>query len=510
MTKKTGQILGGLLFFCCLLTQSFASENEGVLSWRLQILEPATSSVSSLRFVELAATPAERTDALAYLNQQRTASGMISYSANTFLDDSAQNHVVYLVFHNLFGHYEDATNYPELFTGVFPTDRGGHTGYKSSVSENLSAGDDTVSESIDSLFSAIYHRFGFLSFDTNEIGVGVERSGSYAYNSAFGYNMGNSHINTLCEGTSYTGSGGYYSGVCSDSNFRIETNLYLTTQALNQQANPAIVQWPFPDQQDSVPAFYEESPDPLPTCSVSGYPISVQFNPGKSGNIAMTAFKLYDSDNSEIVNTTILTETTDPNSKFSDKEFALFPLQRLGWGSRYRTEFEYTEDGTAKSLSWDFKTRDTPYPYYSISNGSSYNVVSGQTYAFYIPPSDCNDTIIGIGYSGAASVFEVGFVDSNTLYMRLDGADGLSMTVTANKAAGGTNTFTLVLASSGTAILRGDVNGDGVVSLTDAILSLQIISGISVTGLNSNGDTDGNGRTGLAEAISVLQTMADE
>ncbi len=140
MVNRVRQTLIAFCFSSCVITPSFAFEIKGILSWRTAINEsPLQQSIpfSPLLLNHLAATPEERSNALIYLNQQRTASGMISYSANTFLDQSAQNHMAYLVLHNLFGHYEDEATYPEGFTGVTPTNRGEYTGYKSSVSENI-------------------------------------------------------------------------------------------------------------------------------------------------------------------------------------------------------------------------------------------------------------------------------------------------------------------------------------------------------------------------------------
>ena len=84
------------------------------------------------------------------------------------------------------------------------------------------------------------------------------------------------------------------------------------------------------------------------------------------------------------------------------------------------------------------------------------------------------------------------------------------MTVTAYKAGGGSNIFTLVLAPQGTAILRGDTNGDGTTTLADGILSLQVVSGNQANTLNLNGDIDGNGKIGLEEVLFVLQTLSDQ
>ena len=491
---------------------SKSAESGGVLSWRLNIEQPAeVPPPAKSQIIPLAATPQEQQDGLTYLNRQRTAAGLIQYSANTLLDQAAGNHVAYLVTNNLFGHYEDQDNYPTGFTGVTPTDRGGYVGYKSSVEENLSAGDSTVEESIDGLFSAIYHRFGLLSFYTDEIGIGVERSGSYYYQSAYGYNMGTTQINNLCSGTSYTGGGGYYYGVCTDSNFRIETNQYLAAREANPQANPAIVRWPYENQPDSIPVFYEESPDPLPACSVSGYPVSVQFNEVKTGIIVMSSFKLYDRNNSEIVNTAILTEATDPNSNFSSREFALFPLQRLDWGENYSVDFQYTEDGSPKNLAWSYKTKELQYPYHKVVNGSNFNVVSDITYAFYFPPANCNETITNysISYDSGLSINQSGFVDSNTLYFQLSGTNGLSMQVTVSKAGGGSIVYTATLDSRGNAIFKGDINGDGKTELADIILGLQISSGHSVSGINLNGDVNGDGKIDLVETIYGLKGVSN-
>jgi hypothetical protein len=58
-------------------------------------------------------------------------------------------------------------------------------------------------------------------------------------------------------------------------------------------------------------------------------------------------------------------------------------------------------------------------------------------------------------------------------------------------------------------LLRGDVNGDGTVDLTDAILALQLSSGLkpSVT-VYKQADADGDGRISLKEALYILQRLA--
>lgn len=58
---------------------------------------------------------------------------------------------------------------------------------------------------------------------------------------------------------------------------------------------------------------------------------------------------------------------------------------------------------------------------------------------------------------------------------------------------------------------RGDINGDRSVDLVDAILCLQITTGIEVsTAVYKDADVDGDGRLGLADAIYVMQVISEK
>jgi len=59
-------------------------------------------------------------------------------------------------------------------------------------------------------------------------------------------------------------------------------------------------------------------------------------------------------------------------------------------------------------------------------------------------------------------------------------------------------------------VMPGDINQDKQIDLTDAILALQIASGIDLdTLMNKAADVDGDGKIGLAEAVYVLQFVAE-
>jgi hypothetical protein len=60
----------------------------------------------------------------------------------------------------------------------------------------------------------------------------------------------------------------------------------------------------------------------------------------------------------------------------------------------------------------------------------------------------------------------------------------------------------------------GDLNGDGSVTMADAIIALQVMARMQPQGLwsdytTSGADVNNDGRIGLAEAIYILQKVAE-
>jgi len=280
--------------------------------------------------------PQSLDQAYAYLNQLRASAGLTEFSQKNQLEIAAFNHANYLADNFMTGHYEAQGTIG--FTGVFPKDRTINAGYRSlSVSENVSTGNTNSIDSIDRLMSAIYHRLGFLDFVHNEICIGIakvslEDPNSY---SAYTYNMGNAEYNALCEDSAFSGSGHYYFNVC-EPNININANTYQNVKVKAMGNNPNIVVWPVNGDHNVPPVFFEESPDPLPDYSISGYPISIQFNPLLFTKVNISTFKLYqEQDNSEVQPTRLLSQSTDPNGKLSTLQYALFPLKRLEWNRAY-------------------------------------------------------------------------------------------------------------------------------------------------------------------------------
>jgi len=355
---------------------------------------------------------------LDYLNSLRRSAGMVELKEIKELDTAAYNHANYLYVNNETGHYEDPDK--KAFTGEWPWDRIVYANYLTKfVAENVSSGQKNYILSIDGLFSAIYHRFGFLKEDIDTIGIGIKGL-------KYVYDMSNSNLNTLCASDNCT-SGRCYTNVCKDDDIKIPEDDF--NQALSdiRALNDDIIIWPYKDATNIMPVFYEENPDPLPDYSVSGYPISVQFNSYYfSNDVTLKWFKLYDKNGNEITDVRLIDKDNDPNDKFSNKEFALFPLKRLEWDSSYSVSVGYSYDGEDYTITWSFKTQKLPYDYFRIDNDDeTIYVPSNKTYAYYFVPKDGNDTISGYSYSyPSGDSVESGFIDANTIWIKVVGDSG--------------------------------------------------------------------------------------
>jgi uncharacterized protein YkwD len=358
-------------------------------------------------------------EALNYLNSLRNQAGMVSLNINNILSTAALNHSIYMKINNIFSHSE--TESDPGFTGAKPSDRAVYAGYltKANILENISYGNKDYKESIDGLFSAIYHRLGFLNPTINEIGIGEE-------NEYYTYDMGNSNLNTLCAGGSFNGYGSYYTQVCSDENKKIKIEDFDSGIMEIEKLNPKIIIWPPKNSNDILPVFYEEYPDPLPDYSVSGYPVSIVFNKYYFKTPPqLVSFQLFD-ENGEITNTRLIDKDTDPNNEFDEYSYALFPLNRLDWNKNYKVKVVYDINNTEKTIEWNFKTEKLPYTYYKVDNASAdIKVVSGKTYAVYFVPQNGNDVLGNVQCSYTSNIsLEEGFIDQNTIYVKLTGDKG--------------------------------------------------------------------------------------
>ncbi len=352
----------------------------------------------------------EKIYALDYLNELRESVGLVKFSTSSILEQSSENHAHYIIENDEPSHYEKANRVS--FTGESIADRVEATGYKSSyILENLSTGSRDYKHSIDGLFSAIYHRFGFLDFKINEIGIGISQNSSNKSKTSFVYNMGNSRLNRLCNGNSFHMQGHYVEGACFDRDFKIKEKSF--NDSINIIRNSKVVIYPYDNQVDVPPAFFEETPDPLPEHEVSGFPISISFDEEQFTKLELTTFKLFNSENKEITDTLLFDYKSDIHHMFKKFEFALFPLKRLEWNSTYRVKVEYFFDGVKKEKEWNFKTRTFDEKLHIVTaKNYTFNIKKNISEIFYFKPLSQHDNIGDIEYPLSV---DVTIIDNNTI-----------------------------------------------------------------------------------------------
>ena len=388
----------------------------GVVFW--QVLEYNVSAAPKevvVRKVLPMDVPFEMMEARTYLNRIREAMNMNTLMQNDNLNSAAQAHADYLVANNESSHYE-IEGYKN-FTGVEPFERVFHAGYNAShVSENLSTQHHDAKSSMDGLFSAIYHRFAFLSPGIDEIGVGVTQNEQDSDKSAFVYVMGNSELNRLCTFESFKGAGKYIYKVCKNREQRIAEKKFLKALKYNKQNNPEIVIYPYAGQEEVPPAFYAEVPDPLPDHEVSGFPLSIEFNDHFFKNVQLHSFKLFKK-GEEVSNVRLMDKQSDPHQRFTEKQYALFPLERLEYDTPYRAEVEYMSDNKTEKLTWTFRTQTPTEKLHTVTQKEeSIEIESGKSHVIYFKPLDAHDIVKNIQFP---TTVDIHFLDNNTLKLTL-------------------------------------------------------------------------------------------
>ncbi|HHD78959.1 MAG TPA: CAP domain-containing protein [Epsilonproteobacteria bacterium] len=356
----------------------------------------------------------ESIEAYSYLNSIRRKMNMLTFSNNENLKDAAKAHAYYLVANNESTHEEIAGH--KHYVAQKPFERAYKKGYLSGiVSENLSTNVHSAHQAVDGLFSAIYHRFGFLSTTVNELGVGVYQDEFNSDKSAFVFLMGNSDLNRLCHGTSYAGTDSYWKS-CKDVSHHIKDKDYKEAINYGKQNNPSIIVYPFNDEREIPPAFYSETPDPLPNYDVSGFPVSIEFNDFYYKDISVLSFNLYDY-KGNIVDVSLMDKESDPHQRFTKNQFAIFPLKRLAYNSKYKAEVIYRVDDEIKKYTWSFYTKRIQEEFYRVTKlYDELSIVPKKSYVIYFAPVDAHDILHDIQFPAEV---DVQFLDNNTIKLTL-------------------------------------------------------------------------------------------
>lgn len=344
----------------------------------------------------------EEKSALNYLNRLRTGAGLIELSSNQLLKNAAKNHANYLTQHKTIGHFEE--NSKNGFTGTYASDRILHTGYATPmVIENVSSNSRDYKESIDGLFSAIYHRMAFLDFQSDEIGIGIDQNQKDKFKTSFVYNMSIKALDTIYK----------EKNDIHPKSIKLPYNILHNALNTHKNNNAKIVTYPFDNQRDVPPAFFDELPDPLPRHKVSGFPISINFNPEHFKSIKLIKFELLNSSGRVVQDTLTYDYKSDPHQRLKKFDYVLFPLKRLEWNQQYYVKFSAMVDKKMVIKKWSFQTRDFDEPLHYVKNNKKiFTIKKNQPNIFYFPPQSRVDLLSGIEYS---SKFNIDFIDKNTI-----------------------------------------------------------------------------------------------
>jgi hypothetical protein len=199
---------------------------------------------------------------------------------------------------------------------------------------------------------------------------------------------------------------------------------------------PRWITWPVDDGTEVPPAFFIEEPDPLPEHEVSGYPLSIQFNPAHVKHVEQASFTLTRIDvepHEPVLDWLLLDRDSDPNDLLTSLEFAYFPLKRLAWGARYEARFEGLVDGRPLSLNWQFRTAGKEGRLLElVENRQRFELQPGKTYRLYLPPAaDQAYTAVNVQTRRIRdNHVDIDFVDPNTLDVVLEARWCLPTTLT--------------------------------------------------------------------------------
>ena len=381
--------LGVLALFCIYLY--FLSENN----------LPNIAHII-IKDVPLIETQKEEQSALDYLNTLRQGAGLIPFTSQKQLKTAARSHGDYLIENNTIGHFQNANK--SGFTGMYASDRITHAGYATPlVIENVSSNNQNYKESIDGLFSAIYHRLAFLDFQGDEIGIGIRQNLHDKTKTAFVYDMSAKALNQLYKEKNFPNP---KEGKVPNSVLQKALNAHIDD-------NAKVVTYPFKNQQDVPAAFFDELPDPLPQHKVSGFPISVSFNQAYYNQVELLSFELFNNDGALVNDTLIYDQKSDPNQRFNKFDFVLFPLKRLDWGSQYQVRLVAIVDGEHIEKNWTFTTRTFKEPLHKVTSvENKFTIYKGESTIFYFPPTSKIDILQSLQYP---SSLDIAFIDKNTI-----------------------------------------------------------------------------------------------
>ncbi|OXM84802.1 stalk domain-containing protein [Paenibacillus rigui] len=283
------------------------------------INESWTFTVAKDALRQLPAASSEQLAGISALNDYRVLHGLPAVQMDDSLNATAMAHAKYLDLNKIRQSessqesLHSETSGKAGFVGATPLERGAYFGYTSSIGEDAALITGSISDAIDALYDAPYHRSPIIDPTVKEVGIG--RVGDYTI-IEFGMEKKNTSqlVVSPAEGDRY------------------------------------------------VPTTFEgnETPDPLrihanETYPV-GYPIMAQYYGEEVGSIKLLSAELTDSNKNTVE---LLTNTPDTDTDLS-KTVILMPRKPLQADTSYHVKLrlQVMKDGSTvtEEKAWDFTT----------------------------------------------------------------------------------------------------------------------------------------------------------
>ncbi len=167
---------------------------------------------------------------------------------------------------------------------------------------------------------------------------------------------------SLCEmaGTNDMNDAQFYPDLCHQ-NFKVSARRWVESERERLDQTADYVIWP-PKEYAAPTRFTGEFPDPLPDIEVSGYPISIHFNPYTTEDVSVHHFSLYRHDHATgdwvpVNKVRRLDHRTDPNHMLTPSQFAWFPLEPLRAQTEYRVKMDVFYNEMTEKIEWTFVTQ---------------------------------------------------------------------------------------------------------------------------------------------------------
>jgi len=193
----------------------------------------------------------------------------------------------------------------------------------------------------------------------------------------------------------------YYRDLCQTTagpvEFEISSSYRQELDDVLYRKSPDFVIWPPEGAVEVSPVFYEEIPDPLPDYEVSGYPLSVQFNPGLYSSVRLRNFTL---------------EVQEEDKNWVE--------------ANYRASVSVRSNGVKANnelskINWSFKTKTVETPLITVNSDDKEVAVPANEWftIYHIPTKKVSRPMIEVSaeWNRPAKV-ESEIIDMNTIRMR--------------------------------------------------------------------------------------------